>query len=92
MSVNFITTEYITATGTAVPNRTRLSGMSVTSPAGGGDYVFRDGGSTGTIRYKMKLPGGMIEPYYVQFPDLGILFATDMYIEMPGGYLTIFHD
>lgn len=75
--VGDVFSSYLTATGTAVPSRTRVKGFFVT---GTGTAVFRDGGASGTVRLTINSTAshsGMI-------PANGILFSTDVHVTITG--------
>jgi len=92
MSVNFLRSTKMTVSGLAVNRRVRMSSVIITAPSGGGDFIFRDGSITGDVKLNITLPAGMIEPFQPVSADLGLLFPLGIYVELPGGSITIIHD
>ena len=68
---------YLTATGTAVPFRTRVKGFFVT---GTGTAVFKDGGASGTTRLTINSTAS----HSGVIPANGILFSTDVHVTITG--------
>lgn len=75
----------LTATGTAVPSRTRVRGFFVD---GTGTAVFRDGGGSGTI--KLSIASSSTASCLI--PANGIKFDTDVHVTISGiTSLTVFY-
>ena len=74
----------ITATGTAYPSGTRLSGIYVLSVVGGGTLALTElvGGIT---RFSMALPASATGTVWINLPDGGIRFNTGIVATMPAG-------
>jgi len=70
-------------TGTLVIGRYRLKGYQGLSGGTAGDVIFRDGGSSGTIRLQFNVPANTNNPFSNLIPGQGILFYTDIYVTLP---------
>ena len=70
------------ATGTIVSGRTRIKGYQCISGGTAGDVIFRDGGSSGTIRLQFNIGTGT-QPIGLSIPGEGILFYTDVHVTLP---------
>jgi hypothetical protein len=70
----------LTASGTARIIRSRLKGVYVVHAASPGTVQVRDGGASGPILLELDLPSTNTSPVWVECPDNGILFDTDMYV------------
>lgn len=68
-----------TSSDTLVSGRQRLKGLVITSGAGAGSLVFKDGGSGGTTLLTINTPAG-VGLMDVLIPGAGILFTTDIYV------------
>jgi hypothetical protein len=81
------------ATGTLVIGRYRLKGyQGLAAFSGAGDVTFRDGGATGPIRLRYNIPGNTNNPYSTLIPGQGIVFYTDIYVELPtSATITVFY-
>lgn len=80
------------ATGTILSQRTRVRGYQCLSGGTAGDIIFRDGGSSGTIRLQFNIPANTNNPFANLIPGEGILFSTDIYVTLPtGAKVTIFY-
>jgi len=79
------------ATGTLVSARTRLRGYQCISGGTAGDIIFRDGGASGTIRFRFNIGTGT-QPIGLPIPGQGILFTTDIHVTLPAtAKVTIFY-
>ena len=74
--------QHVEATGTVVSNRTRVKGYQCISGGTAGDVIFRDGGSSGTIRLQFNIGTGT-QPIGLSIPGEGILFNTDVHVTLP---------
>jgi hypothetical protein len=73
LQASFVNTE-----GTTVQvGRTRVHGVYIDSLATAGNLILRDGGASGTIKYKIRTPA-KADPIVINFPG-PILFKTDVY-------------
>ena len=72
-----VATNVTTETKTVQSGRTRVYGVHVSGPAAAGVLEFKDGGSSGTSKVKIK-KGAHIHDFTVNFP-VPILFKTDVY-------------
>jgi hypothetical protein len=73
---------HVEATGTIVSSRIRVKGYQCISGGTAGDVIFRDGGSSGTIRLQFNIGTGT-QPIGLSIPGEGILFYTDVHITLP---------
>jgi len=74
----------ITATGTAYPAGTRLSGLYVLSVVGGGTLTFSELVG-GIVRFSMVLPASATGTVWINLPDGGIRFNTGIVATLPAG-------
>ena len=74
--------QHVEATGTVVSSRTRVKGYQCISGGTAGDVIFRDGGSSGTIRLQFNIGTGT-QPIGLSIPGEGILFNTDVHVTLP---------
>jgi hypothetical protein len=82
---------HIEATGTLVSGRTRLKGYQCISGGTAGDIIFRDGGASGTIRFRFNIGTGT-QPIGLPIPGQGILFTTDVHVTLPASAkVTVFY-
>jgi hypothetical protein len=70
------------ATGTIVSYRTRLKAYQCISGGTAGDIIYRDGGSSGTIRLQFNIGTGT-QPIALTIPGEGILFFSDIHVTLP---------
>ena len=85
-------TAQTTETGTIRSGRTRVFGVYLDSGTASGDFHLRDGGASGTIKFKIKTPA-VAEAIYVPFPG-AVLFETDVYCNFTTEHIkaaTVFH-
>jgi len=73
---------HVETTGTVVSNRTRLKAYHCISGGTAGDVIYRDGGSSGTIRLQFNIGTGT-QPITLLIPGEGILFTTDIHVTIP---------
>lgn len=79
------------ATGTIVPERTRLKGYHCISGGTAGDIIFRDGGESGAIRLQFNIGTGT-QPISLSIPGQGIVFQTDIHVTVPAtAKVTVFY-
>lgn len=72
-----------TADGTMVSYRTRVKGVLVSpTPGSAGAVVLKDGGASGTTRLEVNVASGATSPFPVVVPGEGILFDTDVYVDV----------
>lgn len=78
-----------TTSGSAYGAPTRVKGV-VVSFATGGTVELKDGGSSGTSRFKYTAPAaaGTVN---IIFPGQGILFSTDVYVTLTSATATVFY-
>jgi hypothetical protein len=82
---------YADATGTMYAGPTNLAGYEGLAGGTAGEIVFRDGGASGTIRLKMKIPANTNNPFANLIPGNGIRFYTDVHVTLPtSASITIF--
>jgi len=73
-----IASSYVDTEGTTVQvGRTRVYGVYLDSLAVAGDFVIRDGSSSGTVKFKIKTPA-VAEHITINFPQ-PILCANGLY-------------
>ena len=99
MSANiFGSAEDISATaqtseaGTIRSGRTRVFGVYLDSGTASGDFHLRDGGSGGTLKFKVKTPAA-VGGITINFPG-PILFENDVYCNFTTEHVieaTVFH-
>lgn len=84
MSMQYdVKAETLTADGTAVGYRTRVKGLLVSpTPGSAGSVVVKDGGTGGTTRLAINVASGATSPFPVVVPGEGILFSTDVYVDI----------
>ena len=75
--------------GTAVASRARVKGL-VVSFATGGTVELKDGGTSGTSRFKYTAPAAAGTTNIV-IPGEGILFETDVYVTLSSATATVFY-
>jgi hypothetical protein len=78
-----VKSSHVEATGTMVSGRTRVKGYQCLSGGTAGDVIFRDGGSSGTIRLQFNVPANTNNPFANIIPGEGILFYTDVHVTLP---------
>lgn len=93
MQTDVKSAHYTGVAATMYTGRTRLKGMIFLGDGTAGDMIFRDGGSTGTIRLQFNVPANSNNDVSVTVPGEGIIFNTSIYIQMPGtaSSMTIFY-
>ena len=73
----------LTSDDTAVGYRTRVKGLLISpTPGSAGSVVVKDGGSTGKTRLSISVASGATSPFPVVIPGEGILFSTDVYVDV----------
>ncbi len=77
-----VTAVHTDATGTLATGRRQLRGYHTISGGTAGDVIFRDGGSSGTVRLQFNIGTGT-QPIVMSIPDDGILFTTDIHVTLP---------
>jgi hypothetical protein len=77
-----VTAVHVEATGTVATGRRQLRGYHTISGGTAGDVIFRDGGSSGTVRLQFNIGTGT-QPIVMSIPDDGILFTTDIHVTLP---------
>jgi hypothetical protein len=83
---------HVEATGTIVSERTRVKGYQCLSGGTAGDIIFRDGGSSGTIRLQFNIPANTNNPFANIIPGEGILFYTNVHVTLPtSAKVTVFY-
>ena len=80
-----------TSDGTLVSGRTRVKQLVVhTSGSGSPAVVLKDGGSSGTEKLSLTYTTGAV--HSLNIPENGILFETDVYLDLTAcDGVTIFH-
>jgi hypothetical protein len=78
-----------TTSGTAYADRTRVKGI-VVSFATGGTVELKDGGASGTSRFKYTAPAAA-GTTNILIPGEGILFETDVYVTLTSATATVFY-
>lgn len=78
-----------TTSGTAYADATRVKGMIV-SFASGGTVELKDGGASGTSRFKYTAPAAS-GTQNILIPGEGIRFSTDVYVAVTNATVTVFH-
>lgn len=78
-----------TTSGSAYGAPTRVKGLAV-SFASGGTVELKDGGSSGTSRFKYTAPAaaGTVN---IEIPGQGIKFDTDVYVTLSDATATVFY-
>lgn len=69
----------VSSTAQAVQGRTRLQGLIYISTTTSADLTFRDGGSNGLVRLKLKSPASAGSNDII-IPDDGILFRDGIHV------------
>ena len=85
-------TAQTTETGTIRSGRTRVFGVYLDSGTASGDFHLRDGGSGGTLKFKVKTPAA-VGGISINFPG-PILFENDVYCNFTTEHVieaTVFH-
>ena len=79
-----------TADATVFDGRARVRQIQVkTAGSGSPQIVLKDGGSSGTT--KLDVSFGTSDTFSVNIPDNGILFETDVYLDLTACYsVTVF--
>ena len=77
-----VTAVHVEATGTVATGRRQLRGYHTISGGTAGDVIFRDGGSSGTVRLQFNIGTGT-QPIVMPIPADGILFTTDIHVTLP---------
>ena len=73
----------LTSDDTAVAYRVRVKGLLVSpTPGSAGSVVLKDGGSGGTTLLSINVASGATSPFPVVVPGEGILFSTDVYVDV----------
>ena len=79
------------ATGTIYAGATNLAGYQALSGGTAGEFIFRDGGSGGTVLLRFNVPANTNNPFANIIPGNGIRFNTDIHVTVPASSkLTIF--
>ena len=87
-----VLSSHVEATGTMVTGRVRVKGYQCLSGGTAGDIILRDGGSGGTIRLQFNVPANTNNPFANLIPGEGIVFYTDVYVNLPtGAKITVFY-
>ena len=91
MSMARVRTAHSTSTGTIVDTGAVLVGLYITSAGNSGDVVLKDGGSGGTTKLTIGVPG-VAEGQDVTMPMGGIEFKTDIHLDTlaTGAKVTVF--
>jgi hypothetical protein len=76
-----IQSTYLAADGDIFTGRTRVKAVYVSPDAGVGEVAIRDGGSGGTVLYKIDVPAGS-SAIYMSLPEDGILFKNGAYADL----------
>jgi N-acyl-D-aspartate/D-glutamate deacylase len=71
----------LTADGTVYAGRQRIRHITYVATATAGSIVLRDGGASGTIKLNVATPA-VADAYDVVIPGNGILFDTDVYLDL----------
>lgn len=73
-----------TTDGTMVAYRTRVKGLLISpTPEAAGTVVLKDGGTSGTTRLTINAASSTtVGPFPVVIPGEGILFDTDVYLDL----------
>ena len=85
-------TAQTTETGTIRSGRTRVFGVYLDSGTASGDFHLRDGGSGGTLKFKVKTPAA-VGGISINFPGPN-LFENDVYCNFTTEHVieaTVFH-
>ena len=62
--------------------RTRVKAIYLVPTATAGSLVFRDGGSSGTIKLTLNTIVSASNVDYIELPGEGMLFETDVHVTM----------
>lgn len=82
---------HITGDGSLLSYRTRVKGVQITGDGTAGDVIFKDGGASGTTMLVIALTTSLV-PFYVAIPGEGMLFSTNIYVDVPGSAsVTVFY-
>jgi hypothetical protein len=63
-------------------SRVRVKAVYIVPAAGSGSVVFKDGGASGTTRITLNTLASSTCPYYMLLPGEGILFQTNVYVDV----------
>ena len=79
-----------TETSTVQTGRTRVYGVYLDSGSAAGDFHLRDGGASGTVKFKYKTSGVTSggSPIVINFPG-PILFETDLCVAFTTEHVTV---
>jgi hypothetical protein len=81
-----------TGDGTLVPFPTRIKGVVITTTAGAGSVILKDGGASGTTLLTLNTPA-VAEMFNALLPGQGIRFRTDVYVDLTNvSSITVFYD
>ena len=72
---------YRATDGFVFSGRTRIKAIYVSPDTGVGSVVLKDGGSGGTVLYKIDVPAGS-SAIYMSLPEDGILFKDGAYADL----------
>lgn len=76
--VNSVT---LTADGTVYAGRQRIRHITYLATATAGSVVLKDGGSSGVVKLNVATPA-IADAYDIVIPGDGILFDTDVYLDL----------
>jgi hypothetical protein len=62
--------------------RNRVKAVYIVPAAGAGSVIFKDGGASGTTRLTLNTLAASSSAYYMLMPGEGLLFQTDIYVDL----------
>jgi hypothetical protein len=71
----------LTADGTVYAGRQRIRHVTYLATATAGSIVLKDGGSSGVTKLDVATPA-LADAYDIVIPGEGILFETDVYLDL----------
>lgn len=71
----------LTADGTVYAARQRIRHITYLATGTGGSIVLKDGGASGTVKLNVATPA-IADAYDIVIPGEGILFETDVYLDL----------
>jgi hypothetical protein len=76
-----VSAKTLTADGTIYGARTRVKSISYLATTTAGSVKLKDGGASGTVLIDIATPA-VADAYEVVIPAQGVLFETDVYLDL----------
>ncbi len=72
--------------------RARIKSIYIVPSGTAGSVVFKDGGSSGTIRLTINTVASATQPTYMLMPAQGLLFDTNIFVDVTNiGSVMVFY-